>query len=124
MIEPLWSNIAVGTAVEFRRRAHGLPAARRAALRLMADAQVFWRTASHNMLTCRFLLRHAGDMERRPEPDVWNLCAGAMVASASGFRLRGGVMPVILWMSGWRRAIFITTTSRTDAMQKHLSYRG
>lgn len=109
MLNQLWSNILWGQRSNFV----GLPTdcpQRDERLGWMADAQVFWRTASYNMDLAAFSRKYAGDMRstQAGTPYYGIFAPGTMASvsgSGAGWSDAGVIVPWTSWLQSGSTAI-------------------
>ncbi len=110
MINQLWSNILWGQRSNFMSVPTDCPQ-RDERLGWMADAQVFWRTASYNMALAAFSRKYAGDMRgsQQGSPFYGIYSPGTSVphsGSGAGWSDAGVIIPWTSWLqTGDKRII-------------------
>jgi alpha-L-rhamnosidase len=122
MIDKLWSNILWGQRSNFV----GLPTdcpQRDERLGWMADAQVFWRTASYNMDLAAFSRKFAGDMRgTQAGTPFYGIYAPGTVQSSSesgaGWSDAGVIIPWTSWLQSRDTSVI---EQNWDAMEKYLN---
>jgi alpha-L-rhamnosidase len=122
MIDKLWSNIVWGQRSNFVGVPTDCPQ-RDERLGWMADAQVFWRTASYNMDLAAFSRKYAGDMRgTQAGTPMYGIYAPGTVASASGSGSGWSDAGVIIPWTSWLQTGDTSMIEQNwDAMQKYLS---
>lgn len=121
MIDKLWSNILWGQRSNFVGVPTDCPQ-RDERLGWMADAQVFWRTASYNMDLAAFSRKFAGDMRgTQAGTPFYGIYAPGTVQSASGsgagWSDAGVVIPWTSWLQTGDTSVI---EQNWDAMHKYL----
>jgi alpha-L-rhamnosidase len=121
MIDKLWSNILWGQRSNFVGVPTDCPQ-RDKRLGWMADAQVFWRTASYNMDLAAFSRKFAGDMRgTQADTPFYGIYAPGTVQSASGsgagWSDAGVVIPWTSWLQSGDTSVI---EQNWDAMHKYL----
>ena len=123
MINKLWSNILWGQRSNFVGVPTDCPQ-RDERLGWMADAQVFWRTASYNMDLAAFSRKFAADMRGTQvgHADLRHLCAGhgrrANSGSGAGWSDAGVIIPWTSWLQTGDTSII---EQNWAAMEKYLA---
>jgi alpha-L-rhamnosidase len=122
MIDKLWSNILWGQRSNFVGVPTDCPQ-RDERLGWMADAQVFWRTASYNMDLAAFSRKFAGDMRgTQAGTPHYGIYAPGTVQSASGsgagWSDAGVVIPWTSWLQTGDTSVI---EQNWDAMHKYLN---
>jgi alpha-L-rhamnosidase len=121
MIDKLWSNILWGQRSNFVGVPTDCPQ-RDERLGWMADAQVFWRTASYNMELAAFSRKFAGDMRGTQfGTPFYGIYAPGTVQSASGsgagWSDAGVVIPWTSWLQSGDTSVI---EQNWEAMHKYL----
>jgi alpha-L-rhamnosidase len=122
MVDKLWSNILWGQRSNFVGVPTDCPQ-RDERLGWMADAQVFWRTATYNMDLAAFSRKYAGDMRgTQAGTPIYGIFAPGTVQSTSnsgaGWSDAGVIIPWTSWLqTGDTRII----EQNWEAMQKYLN---
>ncbi len=121
MIDKLWSNILWGQRSNFVGVPTDCPQ-RDERLGWMADAQVFWRTASYNMDLAAFSRKYAGDMRgTQAGTPFYGIYAPGTVQSASGSGAGWSDAGVIIPWTSWLQTGDTSVIEQNwDAMQKYL----
>jgi alpha-L-rhamnosidase len=122
MIDKLWSNIVWGQRSNFV----GIPTdcpQRDERLGWMADAQVFWRTASYNMDLAAFSRKYSSDMRgTQAGTPIYGIFAPGTVQSVSGsgagWSDAGVVIPWTSWLQTGDTSVI---EQNWEAMQKYLN---
>ena len=122
MIDKLWSNIVWGQRSNFVGVPTDCPQ-RDERLGWMADAQVFWRTASYNMDLAAFTRKYAGDMRgTQAGTPIYGIFAPGTVQSASGsgagWSDAGVVIPWTSWLQTGDTSVI---EQNWEAMEKYLN---
>jgi alpha-L-rhamnosidase len=122
MIDKLWNNILWGQRSNFVGVPTDCPQ-RDERLGWMADAQVFWRTASYNMDLAAFSRKYAGDMRgTQAGTPFYGIYAPGTVQSASGsgagWSDAGVVIPWTSWLQTGDTSVI---DQNWDAMEKYLN---
>ncbi len=122
MIDKLWSNIVWGQRSNFVGVPTDCPQ-RDERLGWMADAQVFWRTATYNMDLAAFSRKYSGDMRgTQAGTPIYGIFAPGTVTSASGsgagWSDAGVIIPWTSWLQTGDTSII---EQNWDAMQKYLN---
>jgi alpha-L-rhamnosidase len=122
MIDKLWSNIVWGQRSNFVGVPTDCPQ-RDERLGWMADAQVFWRTATYNMDLAAFSRKYAGDMRgTQAGTPIYGIYAPGTVASASGSGSGWSDAGVIIPWTSWLQTGDTSMIEQNwDAMQKYLN---
>jgi alpha-L-rhamnosidase len=122
MIDKLWSNIVWGQRSNFVGVPTDCPQ-RDERLGWMADAQVFWRTATYNMDLAAFSRKYAGDMRgTQAGTPMYGIYAPGTVASASGSGSGWSDAGVIIPWTSWLQTGDTSMIEQNwDAMQKYLN---
>jgi alpha-L-rhamnosidase len=121
MIDKLWNNILWGQRSNFVGVPTDCPQ-RDERLGWMADAQVFWRTASYNMDLAAFSRKFAGDMRgTQAGTPFYGIYAPGTVQSASGsgagWSDAGVVIPWTSWLQTGDTSVI---EQNWDAMETYL----
>jgi alpha-L-rhamnosidase len=122
MVNKLWSNVLWGQRSNFVGVPTDCPQ-RDERLGWMADAQVFWRTATYNMDLAAFTRKFAGDMRGTqagtPYYGIYAPgTAGETSSSGTGWSDAGVIIPWTSWLqSGDTRVI----EENWEAMEKYLA---
>jgi alpha-L-rhamnosidase len=121
MIDKLWSNIVWGQRSNFVGVPTDCPQ-RDERLGWMADAQVFWRTASYNMDLAAFTRKFAGDMRgSQADTPMYGIFSPGTVRSGSGsgagWSDAGVVIPWTSWLQTGDTSVI---EQNWDAMEKYL----
>lgn len=121
MIDKLWSNILWGQRSNFVGVPTDCPQ-RDERLGWMADAQVFWRTASYNMDLAAFTRKYAGDMRgTQAGTPFYGIYAPGTVQSASGSGAGWSDAGVIIPWTSWLQTGDMSVIEQNwDAMQEYL----
>jgi alpha-L-rhamnosidase len=122
MIDKLWNNILWGQRSNFV----GLPTdcpQRDERLGWMADAQVFWRTATYNMDLAAFSRKFAGDMRgTQAGTPYYGIYSPGTVESSSnsgaGWSDAGVIIPRTSWLQTGDTSVI---EENWDAMEKYLN---
>ena len=122
MIDQLWSNILWGQRSNFVGVPTDCPQ-RDERLGWMADAQVFWRTASYNMDLAAFSRKYAGDMRgTQAGTPFYGIYSPGTVQSSSGsgagWSDAGVVIPWTSWLQTGDTSVI---EQNWDAMNKYLA---
>ncbi len=122
MINKLWSNILWGQRSNFLSVPTDCPQ-RDERLGWMADAQVFWRTASYNMDLAAFSRKFAADMRgTQAGTPFYGIFAPGTVASTSdsgaGWSDAGVIIPWTSWLQTGDTRVIV---QNWDAMEKYLN---
>jgi alpha-L-rhamnosidase len=122
MIDKLWSNIVWGQRSNFVGVPTDCPQ-RDERLGWMADAQVFWRTATYNMDLAAFSRKYAGDMRgTQAGTPMYGIFAPGTVASVSGSGSGWSDAGVIIPWTSWLQTGDTSMIEQNwDAMQKYLN---
>jgi alpha-L-rhamnosidase len=122
MIDKLWSNIVWGQRSNFVGVPTDCPQ-RDERLGWMADAQVFWRTATYNMDLAAFSRKYAGDMRgTQAGTPIYGIFAPGTVASVSGSGSGWSDAGVIIPWTSWLQTGDTSMIEQNwDAMQKYLN---
>ena len=122
MVNKLWSNILWGQRSNFVGVPTDCPQ-RDERLGWMADAQVFWRTASYNMDLAAFSRKFAGDMRgTQAGTPIFGIYAPGTVpapppAAGAGWSDAGVIIPWTSWLQTGDTSII---DQNWAAMQKYL----
>lgn len=121
MIDKLWSNILWGQKSNFESVPTDCPQ-RDERLGWMADAQVFWRTASYNMDLATFSRKFAGDMRgtQAGTPYYGIYAPGTATKSSSsgaGWSDAGVIIPWTSWLQSGDTSVI---EQNWAAMEKYL----
>lgn len=121
MIDKLWSNILWGQKSNFESVPSDCPQ-RDERLGWMADAQVFWRTASYNMDLATFSRKFAGDMRgtQAATPYYGIYAPGTATESSSsgaGWSDAGAIIPWTSWLQTGDTSVI---EQNWEAMTKYL----
>jgi alpha-L-rhamnosidase len=121
MIDKLWSNILWGQKSNFESVPSDCPQ-RDERLGWMADAQVFWRTASYNMDLATFSRKFAGDMRgtQSDTPYYGIYSPGTATESSSsgaGWSDAGVIIPWTSWLQSGDTSVI---EQNWEAMTKYL----
>jgi alpha-L-rhamnosidase len=121
MIDKLWSNILWGQKSNFESVPTDCPQ-RDERLGWMADAQVFWRTASYNMDLATFSRKFAGDMRgtQAGTPYYGIYAPGTATESSSsgaGWSDAGVIIPWTSWLQSGDTSVI---EQNWTAMEKYL----
>ncbi len=122
MIDKLWNNILWGQRSNFVGVPTDCPQ-RDERLGWMADAQVFWRTATYNMDLAAFSRKYSADMRgTQAGTAIYGIYAPGTVASASGsgagWSDAGVVIPWTSWVQTGDTSVI---EQNWDGMQKYLA---
>ena len=122
MIDKLWSNILWGQRSNFVGVPTDCPQ-RDERLGWMADAQVFWRTATYNMDLAAFSRKYSADMRgTQAGTPIYGIYAPGTVQSASGsgagWSDAGVIIPWTSWLQTGDTSII---EQNWEAMQKYLA---
>ena len=122
MIDKLWSNILWGQRSNFVGVPTDCPQ-RDERLGWMADAQVFWRTATYNMDLAAFSRKYSADMRgTQAGTPMYGIYAPGTVASHSGsgagWSDAGVIIPWTSWLQTGDTSII---EQNWEAMQKYLA---
>jgi alpha-L-rhamnosidase len=121
MVDKLWSNILWGQRSNFVGVPTDCPQ-RDERLGWMADAQVFWRTASYNMALASFSRKYSRDMRgTQAGTPIYGIFAPGTVQSSSssgaGWSDAGVIIPWTSWLQTGDTSII---EQNWPAMQKYL----
>ena len=122
MIDKLWSNIVWGQRSNFVGVPTDCPQ-RDERLGWMADAQVFWRTATYNMDLAAFSRKYSADMRgTQAGTAIYGIYAPGTVASSSGsgagWSDAGVIIPWTSWLQTGDTSII---EQNWEGMQKYLA---
>ena len=122
MIDQLWSNILWGQRSNFVGVPTDCPQ-RDERLGWMADAQVFWRTATYDMDLAAFSRKYSGDMRgTQAGTPIYGIFAPGTVSSVSGsgagWSDAGVIIPWTSWLQTGDTSII---EQNWNAMQKYLA---
>ncbi|HEY3628352.1 MAG TPA: family 78 glycoside hydrolase catalytic domain [Terracidiphilus sp.] len=122
MIDKLWSNIVWGQRSNFVGVPTDCPQ-RDERLGWMADAQVFWRTATYNMDLAPFSRKYSADMRgTQAGTPIYGIYAPGTVQSASGsgagWSDAGVIIPWTSWLQTGDTSII---EQNWEGMQKYLA---
>ena len=122
MIDKLWSNIVWGQRSNFVGVPTDCPQ-RDERLGWMADAQVFWRTASYNMDLAAFTRKYAGDMRgTQSGTPIYGIFAPGTVRSASGSGAGWSDAGVVIPWTSWLQTGDTNVIEQNwDAMETYLN---
>jgi len=121
MIDKLWSNIVWGQRSNFVGVPTDCPQ-RDERLGWMADAQVFWRTASYNMDLAAFSRKFAGDMRStQAGTPYYGIYSPGTVQSASGSGAGWSDAGIVIPWTSWLQTGDTSMIEQNwDAMEKYL----
>lgn len=122
MIDKLWSNILWGQRSNFVGVPTDCPQ-RDERLGWMADAQVFWRTASYNMSIAAFSRKYAGDMRgTQAGTSFYGIYAPGAIKSAPGAGAGWSDAGVIIPWTSWLQTGDTSMIEQNwDAMTRYLA---
>ena len=122
MIDQLWSNILWGQRSNFVGVPTDCPQ-RDERLGWMADAQVFWRTATYNMDLAAFSRKYSADMRgTQAGTPIYGIFAPGTVSSVSGSGAGWSDAGVIIPWTSWMQTGDISIIEQNwGAMQKYLT---
>ncbi len=121
MVNKLWSNIEWGQRSNFVGVPTDCPQ-RDERLGWMADAQVFWRTASYNMDLAAFSRKYSADMRgTQADTAIYGIFAPGTVQSRSGSGAGWSDAGVIIpWTSWLQTGDTLVIEQNWDGMSKYL----
>ena len=122
MINKLWSNILWGQRSNFVGVPTDCPQ-RDERLGWMADAQVFWRTASYNMDLAAFTRKYAADMRgTQVGTAMYGIYSPGTLSSFAGFGAGWSDAGVIIPWTSWLQTGDTSVIQQNwEAMQKYLA---